>query len=99
MSIEKAREFFKNIEAGGPVQVEYKALLLGCKGLSENETLGKIARFASAKGFEMSLEDINGLAAETKNRELSTEELNAVAGGWLCNVGPYYAGFSGVTRP
>ena len=90
MSLEKAKEFFKSIEEAGQTQEEYKGILMGGQGLSEEEVQGKVIGFASGKGFDISAEDIKALAAEMQNGELSDEELGAVAGGgiaWVFGAG------------
>ena len=86
MSLEKAREFFKSIEVGGKVQEEYRELLMESKDLSEKEIQEKVIRFASGKGFKISQEDIKSVTAELQNRELTDEELEAVAGGTTFKV-------------
>lgn len=81
MSVENANAFFKKIETDQTLQDEYKTLLADCKGLVEDEIMGKISRFSSDKGFDISAEDIRAVAVDMKEGELSEEELEAVAGG------------------
>ena len=87
MSQENAKAFFVKIETDEALAERYKSLLKGMASdrVDEETSMIRATAFAVENGFDITVEDFT-LLAESMQDELSTEQLDRVAGGsfrWL----------------
>ncbi|MGE4267223.1 MAG: Nif11-like leader peptide family RiPP precursor [Deferribacterales bacterium] len=92
MSVEKVKEFFKRLEDDEAFRDDFL----------KDEKLEKgnyeaICKAASAKGYEFTAEDFNVAKEEMKKTELTSDQLEKIAGGaglGICFVGGYGSWYS-----
>ena len=83
MSQEAVRVFYNKVASDPAIAERYKAVLMGTKNASRETLTAAAVDFARREGFQFSAADLEAVGEQEKNKPLTEEQLESVAGaGW-----------------
>ena len=95
MSVDQVKRFFEKVDGDKALQAKLKALSDRRKAQAD-AAKAEVLRIAAEAGFQFTASDLAKARTE-RARELSMEDLRAVAGGLVCKTGEiHHSGDCGV---